>query len=168
MSRDYRVTPAVLEQRREAGRRSRPGRRNETRPSDTNRLPETPETIARDVSFGKMCRLTYSTAAMAERRVALEFRLLERVEKEVEAGKVTIAKAVKLLRGLMPIGELTAIMREAHDRAGLPRLSQLQVAADKALPVMVLPDRIPGWDEKEAHVPAASGGNGHALGDTEH
>ncbi|MEO6434918.1 MAG: hypothetical protein ABIP55_04045 [Tepidisphaeraceae bacterium] len=70
---------------------------------------------------------------------------------------------------LSGMGETATIWGQIQDRAGLPRMTQLQVAMDKAQPVLIAVNaELSQWDKREDVHELAAGGNGHANSHSQH
>lgn len=154
------VTPAVIAKNKAINLLSKPGLRSDTDTDPQRRLD----------AFRLIGGLCLTTAQLATERVEAELKLLRDVRAMMDEGTITPRDAAGALRGLASLSEISVIMAQAHDRAGLPRRTVLDITMETAKPIMLLaPKELEAWTAREdEHALVAATGNGHANGHTEH
>ena len=163
------VTPAFRAAAKERAKKSRPGRRKDDTASRSDRTMQGPEAQARAQAYDLIRGLCLTSVQLIVARVQADRLMVAAIEKR--GAEMEPAELALISRALMTPGDMVRIMDSVHDRAGMPRRSQLEVALDKAKPVLVVAgDEFAEWEKSEdAHAAArVVAGNGHANGHSQH
>jgi hypothetical protein len=163
-------TPAHVAALTENAKKSRPGRRRDDTESRPDRTMQGPEASARAEAERLVRALCLTSAQLLTKRVQADLVLAEKID--ADGATMEPETLAVIVGGMMAPGDVVRIFDTVHDRAGMSRKPQILGVLEGLKPiVMISPAEMSAWGEREeehAALVAATGGNGHANGHSQH